>query len=191
MSSSTHSPISAGLLALAVWISPLTSRANPAEEEARRILQSARQAYDAGDFESALAGYSRAYEHSPIPALLFNMAQCHRKLGAPAEAAELYRKYLTLDPAPVHKTLATELLHEMETLTQPAPKTSGPALGLSSSEAEQRARAAPSSAAPSVFGQWWLWAGVGTVLLAGTATTAYLVTAPRPRPVTLGEVNTR
>src|SRR5215475_11209448 len=47
---------------------------------ARTHVETADREYKLGRFEQALAEYAAAYELYPVPALLFNIGQCHRYL---------------------------------------------------------------------------------------------------------------
>jgi tetratricopeptide (TPR) repeat protein len=87
-----------------------------AETRARQYFAEGTVAYDLGEFQKALQAYSEAYRLAPRPALLFNVAQCHRQLGQYERAAFFYRRYLHLagqDAADAG--LARELLAEVET----------------------------------------------------------------------------
>lgn len=86
-------------LSLAVGLSALcfspAARAeeNP-EERAQALYGEGETAYAGGDYDSALASFNAAYELSAVPGLLFNIGQCHRKLGHHEEAADYFKRYL-------------------------------------------------------------------------------------------------
>src|SRR6266511_3526088 len=71
-------------------------------------------AYTLGAFERARQLYSEAYELEPLPALLFDIAQCHRKLGQWSKAAFFYRRYVAHAPADVDTTRVQQLIDEMD-----------------------------------------------------------------------------
>ncbi|HEY3451979.1 MAG TPA: tetratricopeptide repeat protein [Myxococcales bacterium] len=82
---------------------------------AKASVASARKSYELGKFEEAIGHYSKAYELSDLPALLFNIAQCHRQLKQYERAAFFYGRYLSLQPPPVdNEEVAKGLLKEME-----------------------------------------------------------------------------
>src|SRR4051812_8016102 len=56
-------------------------------EQARQVNNEAQVEYELGHFQRSLELYEKAYKLRPIPGLLFNVAQCHRKLGQLKEAA--------------------------------------------------------------------------------------------------------
>lgn len=84
-------------------------------ERARAAFQDGKQEYDLGHFEKALSRYDEAYRLDPKPAILFNIAQCHRLLGNYERSAFFYRRFLALGDAKGEaKTLAESLLREVE-----------------------------------------------------------------------------
>lgn len=54
--------------------------------------------YQAQKFEESIPEFKAAYQLSPKPALLFNLAQAYRKAGHPREAIEHYDLYLSATP---------------------------------------------------------------------------------------------
>lgn len=73
------------------------------------------EAYEHGDFHQALESFDAAYELAPLPGLLFDVAQCHRQLGAFERAAFFYRRYLALsEEEPANAPLVKELIAEMD-----------------------------------------------------------------------------
>lgn len=87
-----------------------------AETRARQHFAEGTVAYDLGEFQKALQAYSEAYRLAPRPALLFNVAQCHRQLGQDERAAFFYRRFLHLSGQDAANAgLARELLAEVET----------------------------------------------------------------------------
>ncbi|MHB1844489.1 MAG: tetratricopeptide repeat protein [Deltaproteobacteria bacterium] len=92
------------LLALALAASPATS------QQARVLTHRSIVEYDAGDFEKALADQTRAYELDPLPALLYNLGQCHRALQHWDRAAFFYRRYLARAPQARNRPQVEQLL---------------------------------------------------------------------------------
>lgn len=125
MQSSTHSRsertrAAGALLLAALLVLPhgawaLDAGAGDTETRARQHFSDGTLAYDLGEFHKALKEYSEAYRLSPRPALLFNVAQCHRQLGEYGRAAFFYRRYLYLAGADApDAALAKDLLAEVE-----------------------------------------------------------------------------
>ena len=67
---------------------------DPAVELARSLYEKGQRQYDLGHFADARQLFESAYEAKAAPALLFNIAQCHRKLGHYQEAINMYQSYL-------------------------------------------------------------------------------------------------
>ncbi|MEO8177992.1 MAG: hypothetical protein ABI895_04075 [Deltaproteobacteria bacterium] len=75
----------------------------------RMLLERAKGRYEAGrgtgegarqQLEGALDALRLAYQLTPAPWLLFNLAQVQSRLGACSEAADLYRRFLASEPGP-------------------------------------------------------------------------------------------
>lgn len=88
------------VVAAVLWLATMPAQAQPANrEEARREFEKGRVAYDVADYDQAITHFTRAYELSLEPVLIFNIAQAQRKVGRCHKAIELYQKYLRLAPA--------------------------------------------------------------------------------------------
>jgi len=100
---------------------------DPAVELARSLYEKGQRQYDLGHFADARQLFESAYEAKAAPALLFNIAQCHRKLGDLRRAAALYRSFLHADPENRGAPIARDLLQQVEealqreTSARPAP----------------------------------------------------------------------
>jgi len=90
-------------IALAAPITMVAVRPAAAQPDTKRVakeyVDAGLAAHDAGDYDTALTFYAKAYELRPHPLLLFNMAQSHRLAGRPGKALELYRRYLEAEPS--------------------------------------------------------------------------------------------
>jgi tetratricopeptide (TPR) repeat protein len=83
-------------------------RASPADGGAavalaRRHATQGNANYNLDRFAEALAEYRAAYLTASDPALLYNIAQCHRRLGHRRDALDYYRKYLRTAKAPPNR----------------------------------------------------------------------------------------
>src|SRR5687767_7720831 len=65
-----------------------------AVERARALADAANEHYAAGRYRLAVPLLREAYELTARPALLFNLAQSHRRAGDCAQALDSYRQYL-------------------------------------------------------------------------------------------------
>jgi tetratricopeptide (TPR) repeat protein len=89
------------LLALAALL-VITSMGRPAlgdpkesdEQRAQKLYEVGDDHYAAGRYEDAVVHFQQAYELSPQPALLFNMANAYERMGEYEQAAEHLRRYL-------------------------------------------------------------------------------------------------
>jgi tetratricopeptide (TPR) repeat protein len=93
---------------------------------ARQLSDRGRTLHELGDYEQAIAAFSRAYELAPTPALLFNLAQSYRLAGNCPRAALLYRRYLATDPESDARAVAERHLAVVDACAKHA---RAPALG--------------------------------------------------------------
>jgi tetratricopeptide (TPR) repeat protein len=105
--------LAAVLLALAALASPLAHAADAGETKARALFKQGQQAYDLGEFDQALGHYSEAYKLKPLPGFLFNIAQCHRKLGNWEQSAFFFGRFIdNSSPRAPEIEVARELLED-------------------------------------------------------------------------------
>jgi tetratricopeptide (TPR) repeat protein len=165
------------------------------EVNAKDLYDQAEGEYDLGHFQQALELFEQVYKAKKIPALLFNIAQCHRQLGALKEARSAYRRFLDKDPDSRFATLAREKLDEVERaleaqasaqalaaappLVAAAPAKPEPARETATAQAAGRGGAAPARALeapgdrPAAPDAGWARTG-GIIGLAGGAGTLAL-----------------
>jgi hypothetical protein len=67
----------------------------PEQKEAERHFQSGVALFKEAKYAEALAEFERAYEISPQPLVLYNIAGCHRELSQYSEAVAYYGRFLT------------------------------------------------------------------------------------------------
>jgi tetratricopeptide (TPR) repeat protein len=70
----------------------------PGEEEARARFVAGRIAFGEGRYEDALADFTRAYELSGKPELLYNIGHTADRLRHDEEALEAFERFLELMP---------------------------------------------------------------------------------------------
>jgi len=70
--------------------------------------------YDLAEYAAALEEFKGAYRAVQDPSLLFNIAQCHRKLGQRADALSFYRSYLRRAPEGANRAEAEHHIRELE-----------------------------------------------------------------------------
>lgn len=81
-------------------------------ERAKELFAKGNQHYELGELAAALALYKRAYQITPLVEFLFNIAQCHRKLGQHRDAITMYQSYLVGVPDAENRPLVEELIAE-------------------------------------------------------------------------------
>ena len=166
------------------------ARAAPTAEEtaeARRHHAIATRAYDLAEYEAALLEFKEAYRINGDPAFLFNIAQCHRKLGHPADAVTFYRTYLRRAPNSPHRPDVEKFIADLEVVPPappPAAAPSAPQTAVAPPPSEPAALVAvPAQPAPAtdrpVYTRAWFWVVTGAVL-AGAATAIVLFTRSDP-----------
>jgi tetratricopeptide (TPR) repeat protein len=124
------------------------------EEEARRLFEDGRRAYDQREFQRAHDCFEKAYLISHRPELLFNIGSALKELGRPHDAAERLRSYLRVAPKDPdrpeieQRILALEeaqrLLDDRVRRATP-PETRAPAVAPVAIVAQPRVEPAPSS----------------------------------------------
>jgi tetratricopeptide (TPR) repeat protein len=84
-------------------------------DRAKALFAEGNQHFNLNEYSQALELYKRAYRIKPLPAFLFNMAQCHRKLGHFQDAINSYQAYLTGVPDAPNKDMVDSLITESKT----------------------------------------------------------------------------
>ncbi len=206
-------------LSVVLWVmlAVPSVHAQNAAARSRAIYEQAQQTYDRGEIEKALALFLKAYEVTPLPGFLFNIAQCHRQLRNYERSSFYFKRYLALARNTANATVVRDLIVEVdgkqaeaeearrsEAAAVRAQEVELARIAATKSEALQqqetrqleltRSLQEPPSTAQSsgsVLTQWWLWAGVGVIVAGATASAVYVGTAPSARPTTLGTESVR
>ncbi|MEK6608259.1 MAG: tetratricopeptide repeat protein [Myxococcota bacterium] len=84
-------------IVVSVTLVSIGARADDAQK-ARTLYQAGTVHYEEGDWARALDEFQAAYRYSPKAALLYNIAQCHDKLGQLDETIDALRRYLEATP---------------------------------------------------------------------------------------------
>jgi tetratricopeptide (TPR) repeat protein len=71
-----------------------TAEAGDSRATAKAHYETATRLYDIREYDKALREYKSAYLAQPDPAFLFNIGQCHRKLGQNQQALNFFQEYL-------------------------------------------------------------------------------------------------
>ena len=163
--------------------------------------------FDLSEFDEALAEFKEAYRNKPDPVFLYNIGQCHRKLGHTDEAITFYQSYLRRAPEAknreeVERRIAElQALRDAESATITKSSIGEPRPSPLSHEAQQKAaaetaaRSVPAQAVEfgaqdqsvpqprsAIYKRWWFWTAIGAVA-AGTATVAVIMVERDPTKV--------
>ncbi|HEX7506805.1 MAG TPA: tetratricopeptide repeat protein [Polyangia bacterium] len=93
---------------------PLTKAPRSATSDAKAHSNRGTSMYNLGRFSEALSEYEAAYLAVQDPPFLFNIAQCHRKMGKNKEALESYRSYLRVAPDAPNRAEVQRRISELE-----------------------------------------------------------------------------
>jgi tetratricopeptide (TPR) repeat protein len=188
------------LVVCAAVASPAVAAPDPAEAaKAREHFAQGSRLYDLSEYAKALEEFKEAYTLVDDPAFLFNIAQCHRKLGNLDEAITFYKRFLRRSTSSKNRPEVERRIAELEreqaakprkpppTTTQaaPAPVAAAPPPG--PDLAARPAPAGPPQAAISAtpappaasggspfYRSGWFWAGTAVVVLGAAATVLVL-----------------
>ncbi len=108
------------LLAIALAASAARAAGTPApaapasSDDVKTLYNEGSAQYALGHFKDALADFEKVYLMKRLPALLFNIAQCHRQMKNFEEAAVTFRSFIRLAPDSPQVGNARELLSQVE-----------------------------------------------------------------------------
>ena len=183
------------------------------------LFERAQASFSQGRFDEARADYQAAYDAEPLPAFLFNIAQCYRNMGDYERAQLYFHRYTVREPRGPNRQVAERLAAEMSKLAEArrhelaaesptgepaaapsgAPATTPPLTPPPDRAAGDRqtsllavrdsGRPAPASS-PPFYRRGWFWAGVVGVVLLGAAATALTLSTDQPQG-TLAPIDTR
>ena len=110
-----------GLVSGSVFVAfAITSVVDPGEVRgqtaapARDVVEQARQDHAAGRKQAAIEGYTRAYELSGDPNLLFRLGEVSREMGRDVAALRFYKAYVTRDPRGKSRDAADRAMRSIE-----------------------------------------------------------------------------
>jgi tetratricopeptide (TPR) repeat protein len=94
----------------AILLLNLVAVTPPEARQAEELVHACMRDYDLGEFDQALREAVEAYRIDPLPAILFNIGQCHRALGHWDKAVFFFQRYLSKLPAAPNRKNVEELL---------------------------------------------------------------------------------
>jgi hypothetical protein len=141
------------------------ARADRATELARTYNARAEKLFSLGMFREAAAEYQRAYVAKPIPDFLYNLGQCHKRLGA----VEDLERAIFFFESYVNNAAPSPLRDEVE-------------LQIAKLRKEVTARRYR-----PVYKRWWFWTVIG-VVVAGAAVGTAIALRPQDQDVVRGTI---
>ena len=169
--------------------------------QARVHFDRGRTFFDVDEYRKAIAEFKAAHIEKPDPAFLYNIAECHRRLGEVSDALLFYRRFLAAAPAgDKTRPIVEQRIAESEDGRRGAesgagrPRRGGDAPGAERAAPERRADAAADrEAAPRrrprhrpFYTRPWFLVTVGAVVVASVVGIWALSRAPEPPGTALG-----
>jgi len=171
--------------------------------QARVHFERGRAFFEVDEYRKAIAEFKSAHIEKPDPAFLYNIAECHRRLGEASDALVYYRRFLaTAASADKTRPIVEQRIAELKTVADDAktpapdapPAVAGPDLALNGQPASgdaaalviDKPAAAPTAQAPPLYARPWFLVTVGAVLVASTIAIWALSRTPEPPGTTLG-----
>ncbi len=194
-------------LALSVASFPATAFAEDDAPAAKMHYEAGVRHFDLSEYEPALTEFKEAYRNKPDPVFLYNIAQCHRKLGHADEAITFYQSYLRRAPDAKNREEVEKRISELEairdaesasiasssaTKLQPSPvspeaqqkvaaQTAATSVSAAGVDVSAQDETAPETSGP-IYRRWWFWTAVGAVA-AGTATVVIIMAERDPTKI--------
>ena len=193
--------VSAVCVACSIACCLTTAFAEDDAAAAKAHYQAGVRHFDLSEYEPALADFKEAYRNKPDPVFLYNIAQCHRKLGHTDEAVTFYQSYLRRAPDAKNREEVERRIPDLQTIRDAESASISNSNGGKnrpppvSTEAQQQAVAETTAlaspavtdlgvrveSAPNTSGaiheRWWFWTAV--VAVAASATTVAIIMAER------------
>jgi hypothetical protein len=155
------------------------SRADNAEDEAKRHFDDGTKAYNLGEFTRAATEYRAAYNAKPDPVLLYNIAQSYRLANDFPQALFFYKSFRRNLPDAANRAEVDERIRALEeqierqksvAISPPnntVPPGTAPPVGAQATEAPAAGAADTTVTTAAehrpLYKKWWLWTVVGVV----------------------------
>jgi tetratricopeptide (TPR) repeat protein len=136
------------LAALMLCLAPSTAVSAPGDEiaQARQHYGDGERHFNLAEYQEALVDFKEAYRLKPDAVFLYNIGQCHRKLGHVDDALTFYRNYLRLSSSAPNRAEVERRIHELEVeqaakQARPAPEAQAAGEATTATEAKVAAAA--------------------------------------------------
>jgi tetratricopeptide (TPR) repeat protein len=178
-------------------VAPRPARADAAQ--ARAHFDRGRALFEVDEYRKAIGEFKAAHIEKPDPAFLYNIAECHRRLGELPEALQFYRRFLTTAPAddktrPIVEQRVADLktvADEPKVAPADTPAAGGQDLSLGAPSLPEQPPTlvqspGPPRAAPPFYTRPWFLITVGAVIVATAVGIVALSHTPEPPDTALG-----
>lgn len=189
---------------------PLPTIAIDPKLRIEELIVAATRAFSEEQYETALAYLSAAYARSPLPPILFNIAQTQRKAGYTRAALVTYRRFLATEPqsplapeASAHiaamqaKLEAEQATRERALAEQRAHDIAAQAERLAKARTSEREQAQRelrrilSSKDQPLYRRKWFWGLVGGLVASSLVVGLSVGLAPKVPPEPVGDLPTQ
>jgi len=183
------------IVCLCVCLAPRPAIADAAQ--ARVHFDRGRTFFDVDQYRKAIAEFKAAHIEKADPAFLYNIAECHRRLGEGSDALLFYRRFLATAPADDKtRPIVEQRIAELKTSAD-EPNPGGPppggddtmalnALPPQGDAAVLIQQPGPPGEASSFYRRPWFWITVGAVIVGSVVAIWALSRAPEPPGTQLG-----
>ena len=166
--------------------------------QARVHFDRGRTFFDVEQYRKAIAEFKAAHIEKPDPAFLYNIAECHRRLGEGPDALVFYRRFLATTPAgdktrPIVEQRIAELKAAGEAQgpggTPPGGGDDTLALNVPPPDGDAAVliqQPGPPAEAPPFYTRPWFLITVGAVIVGSVVSIWALSRAPEPPGTQLG-----
>ena len=171
--------------------------ANADAAQARVHFDRGRTFFDVDEYRKAMAEFKAAHIERPDAAFLYNIAECHRRLGEVSDALLFYRRFLAATPAgDKTRPIVEQRIAELKTVAEeqnPGASSagSGDALALTAPPPEGDAavliqQPGPPAEASLFYIRPWFLITVGAVIVGSVVAIWALSRSPEPPGTALG-----
>ncbi len=171
--------------------------------QARAHFERGRTFFEVDEYRKAITEFKAGHIEKPDPAFLYNIAECHRRLGEVSEALLFYRRFLATAPAgDKTRPVVEQRIADLKTIADepkpvpgdtPAPAADGalalnapPPTGAPDAVLVEKPAPAPAAEARAFYTRPWFLVTVGAVVAASVIGIWALSRAPEPPGTALG-----
>jgi tetratricopeptide (TPR) repeat protein len=187
------------LIAVVLTVAAVPSARAEDEAAGRRHWDKGQELYKLGRYLEAAREFETGYQVAPRSNFLMNIGHSYRRAQELRKAKTAYESFLRIDPTSPHRAMVEDLIRTIDDALSaqidPGPPASPPAPQPLPATGVPPAAPAPADVLPppnaiqvgepgpppesqstSIWRSPWLWAAVGTVLVAGVVGTVYGLT---------------